>query len=452
MKDPKDLLIKEPELKDSDVKESMDYCEGYKAFLDQAKTEREFVVKATEYLENRGFVPFEKGKKYKFGDKVYKNHHGKSLFAFKVGENTDGAKIVASHIDSPRLDLKMKPLYEEAGLGYFKTHYYGGIKKYQWTAIPLALHGVIAKKDGTVITVSLGENETEPCFTVTDLLPHLAAEQSKRTLSEGIKGEELNVLIGSLPFKTDDESNKVKLNIINLLGEKYGINEWDLFSAELNLVPAFKARDIGFDASLIGAYGQDDKVCAYTSLTAFCSSSDKNTSVLVLADKEEIGSDGNTGLASSCLEYFLFDLASSLDKNALDFIRASEAFSADVTAGFDPSFPGVYDKLNSAFVGKGAAIMKYTGARGKYDTSDASAEFTAKVRDILDSAECVWQVAELGKVDEGGGGTVAKYLARMDMNVIDIGVPVLSMHAPFEITSKLDVLYTTKAFLAFLNY
>lgn len=452
MIDPKELLIKEIEPTENDYSEANCYCEDYKKFLDSSKTEREFVTAAVLYLENRGFKPFNPDCKYSFGDKIYKNHRGKSLFAFKVGENRDGLKILASHIDSPRLDLKIKPLYEESNLGFFKTHYYGGIKKYQWVAIPLALHGVIVKKDSTAISVCLGENENEPCFTVTDLLPHLAAEQEKRSLSSGIEGEELNVLIGSVPFKTDENSQKVKLNILKLLNEKYGIDEWDLFSAELNLVPAFKARDIGFDSSLVGAYGQDDKVCAYTAMTAFCQSEDKNTSLLVLADKEETGSDGNTGLSSSGLEYFIHDIARSLDADPLKMLRMSEAVSADVTAAFDPTFPSVYDKLNSSFVGKGVAIMKYTGAKGKYDTSDACAEFTAKIRNILDSANVAWQAAELGKVDAGGGGTVAKYLARMDMDVIDMGVPVLSMHSPFEITSKLDVLWAHKAFSAFLNY
>ena len=336
-------------------------------------------------------------------------------------------------------------------MGYFKTHYYGGIKKYQWTAIPLALHGVIVRKNGEVINVCIGERADEPRFTVTDLLPHLAEEQSKRPLAEGIKGEELNVLIGSLPFKTDKESEKVKLNIISLLNEKYGIDEWDLFSAELCLVPAFPSYDIGFDRSMIGAYGHDDRVCAYPSLTALLESNGKNTSILVLADKEEIGSDGNTGLAASTLEYFLCDLADTLNLKPHDFIRSIEAISSDVTAAFDPTFPDVYDKLNSAFLGKGVAVEKYTGARGKYDTSDASAEFAARIRRVLDENDISWQIAELGKVDAGGGGTVAKFLARLDMNVIDMGVPVLSMHAPFETISKFDIYSSHKAFLAFIN-
>lgn len=451
MKNPAELLIKERELKDNEIKEAFDYAHGYRKYLDNGKTEREVVNETIEILEKNGFVPFDSKKKYSKGDKIYKNNRGKALFAAVIGENNDAPKILAAHIDSPRLDLKQRPLYEEASIGYFKTHYYGGIKKYQWTAIPLALHGVVVRKNGEVIDVCIGEKDDEPRFTITDLLPHLAQEQAKRPLSEGIKGEELNVLVGSFPFKSDKESEKIKLNIINLLNEKYGIDEWDLFSAELCLVPSFPSYDIGLDRSMIGAYGHDDRVCAYPSLTALLEANGKNTSILVLADKEEIGSDGNTGLAASTLEYFLGDLAETLGLKPRDFIRSIEAISSDVTAAFDPTFPDVYDKLNSAFLGKGVAVEKYTGARGKYDTSDASAEFTARIRAVLDKNDIMWQVAELGKVDAGGGGTVAKFLARMDMNVIDMGVPVLSMHAPFEVISKIDIYASHKAFLSFLN-
>lgn len=451
MIDPKELLLGTKEHSEEDYSAAETYCKGYMEYLNAGKTERECVKETIKILEKNGFKPFEAGKEYKTGDKVYKNHRNKSIFALKVGENKNGVKIVAAHIDSPRLDLKIKPLYEDTDLAFFKTHYYGGIKKYQWVALPLALHGVIVKKNGETIDVVLGENETEPCFAITDLLPHLGEEQSKRTLSDGIRGEELNVLIGSIPFKTDEKSEKVKLNIISLLNQKYGIVEGDFFSAELCLVPAFKAREIGFDCSMIGSYGHDDRVCAYPAITALLEMDERNSGLLVLADKEEIGSEGNTGLNSSALEFFLNDIALSLKCDALDFIRASEAISSDVTAAYDPTFSSVYDKLNSSFLSKGVAIMKYTGARGKYDTSDASAEFCGKIRNILDSNEVEWQTCELGKVDAGGGGTVAKYIASLDMDVIDVGVPVLSMHSPFEIASKLDILSAHKAFVAFLN-
>ena len=451
MNNPNELLISKKEADLKDLSEALSYSEGYKKFLDNAKTEREAVDYAVEILEKNGFVPFDSSKKYSAGDKVYKNQHSKALFAAVIGENSASPRMLASHIDSPRLDLKQRPLYEDSSLAFFKTHYYGGIKKYQWTAIPLSLHGVIIKKDGSKVKVSIGEDSGDPLFTITDLLPHLAAEQSTRTLSEGIKGEELNVLIGSLPFKAEAESEKVKLNIINILNEKYGIDEWDLFSAELSLVPAFKASDIGFDRSMIGSYGHDDRVCAYPSLTALLDCDGKNTSVLVLADKEEIGSDGNTGLASSSLEYFLCDLADSLSIKPRDFIRSFSAISSDVAAAYDPTFPSVHDKNNTALLGFGVAVEKYTGSKGKYETSDASAEFTAKIRNILDKNGVRWQINELGKVDAGGGGTVAKYLARMDMQVIDMGAPVLSMHSPFEVISKLDLLASHKAFTAFLN-
>ncbi len=361
-------------------------------------------------------------------------------------------KIAAAHIDSPRLDLKPNPLYEDSDLALFKTHYYGGIKKYQWPTIPLALHGVVVLRDGSCVKVTVGEDDEDPKFVVTDLLPHLGAEQGRKTLSEGIKGEDLNVLIGSRPFKDDDSSEKVKLNIMNILYEKYGIVESDFLSAELEVVPAFKACDIGFDRSMIGAYGHDDRVCAYPSIMAALDVEEPDYTVMsVLTDKEEIGSDGNTGLNSSYMKYFINYLAAMEGYDGYEVMRKSECLSADVTAAFDPTYPEVMDKRNAAYINKGVAVMKYTGSRGKSGTSDASAEFMGKIRALLDNAGVVWQTGELGKVDAGGGGTVAKYVANLDVDVVDIGVPVLSMHSPFETVAKTDIYMAYRAFSEFFK-
>ena len=430
------------------------FCEGYKAFLQRAKTERECNCAVIEKAKSRGFVPFDPFGSYRCGDKVYLDNRGKSAILCVFGKKSvsEGLRIVASHIDSPRLDLKPTPLYEDTELAYFKTHYYGGIRKYQWAAIPLSLHGVFIKKDGTAVPVSLGEQAGEPQFAVTDLLPHLAKEQSKRTLSDGIRGEELNLVIGSRPFKSDKGSEDVKLNILRLLEEKYGIDESDFVSAELEAVPAFEVRDIGFDRSLIGGYGHDDRVCAYPAMEAiFSLEAPEHTAVVVLADKEEIGSDGNTGLASSFFRYFVEDLADMQGVKARHVLHNSDCLSADVTAAFDPTFPQVYDKTNTSFVNHGVSIAKYTGSRGKGGASDANAEFLGKVRAILDNADVHWQIGEMGKVDEGGGGTVAHFLANLDVNVLDLGVPVLSMHAPFELVSKTDVFSTYRACEAFFK-
>ena len=430
------------------------FCEGYKVFLQRAKTERECNCAVIEKAKSRGFVPFDPFGSYRCGDKVYLDNRGKSAILCVFGKKSvsEGLRIVASHIDSPRLDLKPTPLYEDTELAYFKTHYYGGIRKYQWAAIPLSLHGVFIKKDGTAVPVSLGEQAGEPQFAVTDLLPHLAKEQSKRTLSDGIRGEELNLVIGSRPFKSDKGSEDVKLNILRLLEEKYGIDESDFVSAELEAVPAFEVRDIGFDRSLIGGYGHDDRVCAYPAMEAiFSLEAPEHTAVVVLADKEEIGSDGNTGLASSFFRYFVEDLADMQGVKARHVLHNSDCLSADVTAAFDPTFPQVYDKTNTSFVNHGVSIAKYTGSRGKGGASDANAEFLGKVRAILDNADVHWQIGEMGKVDEGGGGTVALYLANLDVNVLDLGVPVLSMHAPFELVSKTDVFSTYRACEAFFK-
>ena len=447
---PKNTALR---LDDAQLDEAYAFCEGYKTFLDVGKTERESAAYTIELAEKNGFVPFDRNAEYKAGDKVYYNNRGKAVILCVFGKKplSQGVKIVASHIDSPRVDLKPNPLYEDTELALFKTHYYGGIKKYQWTAIPLSLHGVIFRKDGTKVTVRLGDDPADPRFVITDLLPHLGAEQSKRPLGEGIKGEELNILVGSRPFRSDSGSELVKLNILKLLNEKYGICESDFLSAELEAVPAFNATDIGFDRSLVGAYGQDDRVCAYPSImAAFAVADPEYTGVTVLTDKEETGSDGNTGLHSAYLKHFISDLAQQQGLSGRDVIRASECLSADVNAGFDPTFPSVLDKMNAAFLNRGIAITKYTGSRGKGGTSDANAEFMAKVCSIMEENGVAWQVGELGKVDEGGGGTVAKYIANLGADVIDVGVPVLSMHAPFEITAKLDVYMAYKGFAAFL--
>lgn len=430
------------------------YCEGYKAYLDAAKTEREAVATAIALAEQKGFVPFVIGKQYNAGDKVYFNNRGKTVAFAVIGkEKADkGINITAAHVDSPRLDLKPNPLYEELELALFKTHYYGGIKKYQWTALPLALHGVFAKKDGSVVEVNIGEDDADPKFVINDLLPHLAREQSKRTLSDGIRGEELNVLIGSMPFKSDEGSELVKLNILKILNEKYGVTEEDFLSAELELVPAAKACDIGFDRSLIGAYGQDDRVCAYPALTAILDVAvPKKTAIAILTDKEEIGSMGNTGLQSDFLPHVVHDICVMQGCDETVALRNSKCLSADVNAGTDPTFQDVMERRNASFLNYGVVVTKYTGGGGKSSTSDASAEYVAEVRAMLDKAGIIWQTGELGRVDAGGGGTVAMYVANLGVDVIDLGVPVLSMHAPYETTSKLDVYMCYRAMYEFMK-
>lgn len=442
------------QMSDEELKKADDFCEGYKDFLSEAKTERECVDYMVEKAEKFGFVPFDNKKTYAAGDKVYLNNRGKSLILAVMGKKgvSEGAKVVAAHIDSPRLDLKPTPLYESSELAYFKTHYYGGIKKYQWVAMPLSLHGVMIKKDGESVKINIGEKKGEPKFVITDLLPHLDKEQAKRPLLEGIKGEELNILIGSRPFKCDSGSELVKLNILKLLNEKYGVTEKDFISAELELVPALEVSDIGFDRSLIGAYGHDDRVCAYpAAIAAFNMEIPEHTVISVLADKEEIGSDGNTGLNSAFMKYFICDLAKMQGLEGRDVLSMSECLSADVNAGFDPTFPSVHDKYNCCNLNYGCVITKYTGSRGKSSTSDASAEFMGKIRRILDNANVSWQIGELGAVDEGGGGTVAKYVANLGLDVVDLGVPVLSMHAPYEIVSKTDVYSTYRACYEFFK-
>ncbi len=441
-------------LGDDELKKGFDFCEDYKNFINAAKTEREAVSYTEALLKKKGYKPFAPGKPLKPGDKVYVNIHEKCLIHAVIGSKplAEGVRILASHIDCPRIDLKQRPLYEEAELALLKTHYYGGIRKYQWVAVPLALHGVILRADGSSVTVAVGEEENDPVFCINDLLPHLSAEQNKRALSEGIKGEELNVLVGSLPFKDDKASEKVKLNILRLLFEKYNIVEKDFRTAELCLVPAFKARDVGFDRSFIGAYGHDDRVCAYTCLTAAIDTpKPAYTWINILADKEETGSDGNTGLNSRLLENFVGDLAAAQGLEGRHVLQKSRCLSADVAAAFDPTFPDVSEKKNNCYMNYGAVMVKYTGSRGKSGTSDASAEFVSQISRIFDAAGVLWQTTELGKVDMGGGGTVAKYIANLGASVVDIGVPVFSMHSPFEVVSKIDVYSAYRAFVAFLG-
>ena len=432
-----------------------EFCEGYKIFLDRGKTEREAVKTAINEAEKAGFTEYDYRKTYKPGDRVYVNNRGKALMLCVMGsEGTkNGVRLGIAHIDSPRLDLKPNPLYESSELALFKTHYYGGIKKYQWTSVPLALHGVVAMKDGSVVEVCLGDEESEPCFVVTDLLPHLAGEQMTQTMVKAFNGEHLNVLVGSRPFNEDEESESVKLNIMNLLFEKYGFTEADFMSADLTMVPASKARDVGFDRSMIGAYGHDDKVCAYPALmAAIDTKTPRQTVITVLTDREEIGSDGNTGMKSTFMADFIADLAEA-DGVALRHVMAkSTCLSADVNAAFDPTYASAYEANNSSYLNRGAVITKYTGSGGKYSTSDASAEFMAKVRRFLDDDGVLWQTGELGKVDGGGGGTIAKFVANLNADVVDLGVPVLCMHAPFEIVSKTDVYETYRALMAFYNH
>jgi aspartyl aminopeptidase len=442
------LLLSEEQIAAADR-----FCEDYKAFLDGGKTERECVAETIRLAEAKGYVPYDASKKVVPGDKVYLNNRGKSLILCHIGSEPleNGIGIIASHVDSPRLDIKQVPLYENNELALLKTHYYGGIKKYQWTAIPLALHGVIVRKDMTKVTVAIGEDESDPVFCVTDLLPHLAGDQMKRSAPEIIKGEELNILIGSRPFRDDEASERVKLSIASLLFEKYGIVESDFLSAELEIVPTFKARDIGFDRSLIGAYGQDDRVCAYTSIRALLDmeSIPAKTQLVLLADKEEIGSCGATGMKGAFMRYFVDDLGAPYGISGHRILSASKCLSADVGAAFDPTFPDVVESMNAAYINYGPVIMKFTGSRGKSGSNDASAEYMGEVRKMLDDNGIIWQTAELGKIDMGGGGTVAAFIAEQDVDTIDIGVPVLSMHAPYEVTSKIDVYETYRAFCAF---
>ena len=444
------------EADEAERKEIFDISEKYMEFLNQAKTEREFIKKARELADKNGYKDIMEFETLKPGDKIYFVNREKSMYLAIIGEESieNGMHIIGSHVDSPRLDLKPNPLYEDTGLAYFKTHYYGGIKKYQWTTIPLSIHGVIVKKNGEKIELNIGEDEKDPIFTITDLLPHLAQEQMEKKLKNGINGEDLNLLIGSIPYKDEKITEKVKLNILDLLNKKYGITEADFNSAEIELVPAFKARSLGLDESMVAAYGQDDKVCAYTSLAAMINLKNvKNTAVCILSDKEEIGSMGNTGMESHMFDFFVSEMLNKLGinrPNLLDKVFCfSKMLSSDVDAGFDPIYASVSDKTNAGFIGKGIAIVKYTGARGKSGASDANAEYVAWIRNVLDNNDIKYQLTELGKVDIGGGGTIAYILANKGTDVIDCGVPVLSMHAPYEVTSKYDIYSAYKTYEAF---
>ena len=437
-----------------DEQKIFDFAKGYMDFMTLCKTEREVTSFAEKALVAAGFEAFDPKKPLKAGDRIYVNNRGKAVMAAVIGSEDieKGVDIAAAHIDSPRLDLKQHPLYEDGELALFKTHYYGGIKKYQWSTVPLSLHGVIVRADGEKVEINIGENEGDPQFVVTDLLPHLGREQSKRPLSEGIKGEELNILLGSRPFNGDPESERVKLNIINILNEKYGITDKDFVTAELEAVPAAKPVDIGFDRSLIGAYGHDDRCCAYPVLEAIIGcKAPKRTAVAVLTDKEEIGSDGNTGLHSAYMKYFIEDIAENMGSKGRWVLSNSRCLSADVNAAFDPTFAEPFERNNASFINYGAVLTKYTGAGGKSSTSDAGAEFVGEISRIMDEKNVVWQTGELGKVDFGGGGTVAKYVAELNVDVIDLGVPVLSMHVPFETTAKFDVYMCYRAMYEFMK-
>lgn len=441
-------------MSESRIKTAFEFCEEYKSFLDASKTEREAVKTAVAMAEKEGFEKWDLQKSYKAGDKLYFINRNKAIILVKIGSEKleNGINMSIAHIDSPRLDLKPNPLYEAESMAYLDTHYYGGIKKYQWVTLPLALHGTVVKVSGESVEVSVGEDHTDPIFYITDLLPHLGGEQMKKTLGEGIPGESLNVLIGSMPVEDEKISNGVKLRTMQLLNEKYGITDSDFMSAELTFVPAGKARDVGFDRSLIAAYGHDDRVCAYPSLKALFDCGDVSRTALVcLTDKEEIGSVGNTGLDSNYLFDFIEDLALSMGANPRTVFRNSKCLSADVNAAYDPAFPEVYEKNNSSYINCGLVVTKYTGARGKSGSSDATAEFMGEIRRAFDESDVLWQMGELGKVDIGGGGTVAKYVAKFNVDVVDVGVPVLSMHAPIEAVSKLDVYSTYEGILTFFE-
>ena len=441
-------------LNEKELTAAEQYCVAYKDFLDNAKTEREAVSEAIKLAKANGFIPFDRTKPLKAGDKIYVDNRGKALLLAVIGTRPieEGVSIAAAHVDSPRLDMKPNPLYEDHALAYLDTHYYGGIKKYQWMTIPLALHGVVVRKDGTRVQICIGEEADDPVLCITDLLPHLGANQMKKTVAEFISGEDLNILIGSRPLSAEEGADMVKLNVLKLLHEKYGITEADFLSAELEAVPAYKARDVGLDRSMIGAYGHDDRVCAYTALTAtFALETPAYTAITVLADKEEIGSEGNTGMQSAYLPYFVEDLAEALGTKARHVLRNSLCLSADVNVAYDPLYPDTVEARNCAALNQGVVLTKYTGARGKGDTNDASAELMGFFRRVMDGADVIWQIGELGRVDLGGGGTVAKYIADLDVNTVDLGVPVLSMHAPFEVVSKQDVYMTHKAFYALLS-
>ena len=448
----REALLRSPKnglqlLNDQQRAEMESYCKDYRAFMDACKTEREATACAVREAEKRGYKPFTPGMDAKPGDKIYYNNRDKSIALAVIGTKplSEGANICAAHVDSPRMDLKPNPLYEDSEIAYFKTHYYGGIKKYQWPTVPLALHGVVCRKDGTTVSITIGEDPQDPVLMVSDLLIHLAADQMQKPLAKGIEGEQLNVILGTQPLEGEG-SDLVKLNIMRLLNEKYGIVEADFQSAELVLVPAGPCREVGLDRSLLSAYGHDDRVCAYAELHAlFAIENPEKTAVCILADKEEIGSVGVSGMQSHYFEHFMGTLCAAQGVTLEDCFAQSFCLSADVSNAFDPNFPEVSDKRNNASLNYGVSICKYTGSRGKGGCSDASAEAMSHVRKTLDGAGVIWQMATLGKVDQGGGGTVAAFMANRNIVTVDAGVPVLSMHAPLELVSKLDCYETMLA-------
>ncbi|MBQ5893034.1 MAG: aminopeptidase [Clostridia bacterium] len=436
------------------VAEAYEYAKGYVKFLDAAKTEREAVCEGVKLAEAAGYRPYTFGDPIKAGDKLYYNNRGKNIFLFSIGTEdiNNGIRITAAHIDSPRLDLKQVPLYEDNGMCFLKTHYYGGIRKYQWLAMPLALHGVVVKQDGEVLDVVIGERDEDPVMYITDLLPHLAGAYNEKPLGKAVTGEQLNILVGSRPL-ADEDKDAVKLGVLQYLYDTYGITEEDFLSAELSIVPAGKARDVGFDRSMISGYGHDDRVCAYPSITAMIDAEEKlHTTMCLLVDKEETGSDGVTGMQSSLITDLITEIAKALGGNEATVRANSKCLSSDVTAIYDPNFPDVYEHRNSALLGCGVGMCKFTGSRGKGGTSDASAELVAWVRRCLNEAGVVWQTCELGKIDVGGGGTVAKFMANHNIDTVDLGVGVLSMHAPYELISKVDLYESYRAFKAFYAF
>ncbi len=448
---PKNILYKKENVYTKypeDLQAIEDFAVEYRDFIDYSKTERRAVEYSVDFAVRHGFSPYEEGKVYSPGDKFYYVNRSKAIYLVVVGKDSlkHGFSLVAAHIDSPRLDLKQVPLYESEGLAYFKTHYYGGIKKYQWTSLPLSLHGVIYTKDGAAVDISIGDDPSDPVFFISDLLPHLGKDQMQKKMSEGITGEGLNLIVGSIPDQSEDLPEATKLSVMKLLNEKYGITERDFMTAELSAVPAQNSREVGFDRGLIAAYGHDDRVCSFPALAAVCRiNNPQKTAVAALVDKEEIGSYGVTGLVSASFFDFMADLCESQGVSYRECFKNSFSFSADVGAAYDPGFPEVFEKNNTAIISNGIVISKYAGSRGKSGASDASAEAVSKTALLLDKNHVLWQSGEYGKVDQGGGGTVSTELARYNIEVVDIGVPVLSMHSPIEICSKADLYMMYKA-------
>jgi aspartyl aminopeptidase len=463
--DPKDLKYKTVNAWDNpkfNRRSIMSFSEGYKAFMNKAKTEREFIKESIILAKQNNFINLDEAGdiRLKPGDKVYRVFKEKLILLAVIGKKTagEGTRIVGAHVDSPRIDIKQNPLYESTDMVFFKTHYYGGIKKYQWLAIPLALHGIVVKADGTSVEINIGEDEKDPVFTITDLLPHLAKDQMEKKVTEAFKGENMNVLLGSEPVADKEMKDRFKSNILSLLYEKYGIVEEDLISSELQVVPAFKARDVGIDRSMVGAYGHDDRICAYPALISILETRDPEyTAICYLTDKEEIGSVGNTGAESRALEDFISDICALTadsaynDRLVRSALNKSKMLSADVNAALDPNYEGTHDKLNAGYLGKGIAIMKYSGSRGKSGASDASAEYLGEIRRLFNENNIPWHITELGAVDKGGGGTIAMMIANLGVDVIDVGVPILSMHAPFEVASKADIYSVYRGYYVFMN-